>query len=261
MKAILVDDEAIAMNMFEVETEDIVDFEIVGKFENPSEALEFLKNRKADLAVLDICMPGMDGIQLGEKMREFCPELMLIYITGSEDYALDSFRLHAAAYLLKPFSKEEIEYAVESARLLSKRFKKRIYARTFGHFDLFVDGKPIMFHSAKAKELLALLIDRQGGTVNSEQIISILWEDRPNDEYTQNLCSKICKTLKKELKEYRAEEILITSRGLRRVDTELFECDLYQLLNGENEKGYFGEYMIDYSWGEYRMAALDKYLR
>ncbi len=54
-------------------------------------------------------------------------------------------------------------------------------ARTFGYFDLFVDERPVMFKSAKAKELLAVLVDRQGGTVTTDQIIGTLWEDRPND--------------------------------------------------------------------------------
>ena len=88
-----------------------------------------------------------------------------------------------------------------------------------------------------------------------------MWEDRPNDEYTQNLCSKVFGTLRKELSRYHAEDLLISHRGVRRIDTTLFDCDLYQLLKGEEkaEKQYLGEYMMEYSWAESRMASLEKY--
>lgn len=55
----------------------------------------------------------------------------------------------------------------------------RIEIRTFGYFDMFVDGRPIAFRSEKAKELLALLVDRRGGFVTSADIITALWEDEP----------------------------------------------------------------------------------
>lgn len=175
---------------------------------------------------------------------------------------MDAIRLHAAGYLLKPYTQEELEYAIESARLLSRRSKKRIFIKTFGHFDVFVDGEQIMFRSGKAKEMLALLVDRQGGTVNTDQIIGTLWENRPNDEATQNLCSKVARNLAKELKENGVENLLIATRGIRRVNTEIFDCDLYDLLNGDlhAKKEFSGEYMLEYSWAENRMGQLLKYL-
>ena len=265
MRTILVDDENSAVETFRWESANVKEIEFIGSFREPEQAIAFVRSHEVDLAVLDIQMEEMDGITLGRKLREINPYIMLIYITGAtnfEHYAMGTIRLNAVAYLTKPFSEEELRYAVESARLLSKRRKKRIFARTFGHFDVFVDGRPIMFKSAKAKELLAMLIDRQGGTVNSEQIISVLWEDRPNDEATQNLCSKIAKTLQRELKAYGAEQMLVTNRGIRCVDAEQFDCDLYQLLDGDAKAAeqFIGEYMVDYSWAEERMALLDKYI-
>ncbi|MDE6714579.1 MAG: PAS domain-containing protein, partial [Lachnospiraceae bacterium] len=56
---------------------------------------------------------------------------------------------------------------------------KKVYIRTFGYFDVFVDGAPIAFRSQKAKELFALLVDRRGGFVSSEEAIGFLWEDEP----------------------------------------------------------------------------------
>lgn len=262
MRTIIVDDEESAVKVFMHEAAEIPELEIDGIFKSGREALSYIEDNDVDLAILDINLNDMDGIMLGNEFRKRIPDIMLIYITGFEEYALAAIKLHAAAYITKPYDSEELRYAVESARLLSKRKDKRIYARTFGHFDLFVDDKPIMFKSAKAKELLALLIDRRGGTVTTDQIICALWEDRPNDVATQNLCSKVGKTLERELKHHGVEEILVSSRGVRRVDTEKFNCDLYNLLDGEakNDEQFIGEYMLDYSWAESRMALLEKYI-
>ena len=60
----------------------------------------------------------------------------------------------------------------------------RVRIRTFGYFDIFVNDKPIAFRNKKAKELLALLVDRRGGYVTSEQAIGYLWENEPASTVT-----------------------------------------------------------------------------
>lgn len=263
MRTIVVDDEELAIMLLKEQIKNAPYIEIVGSFSDGTSALEYASKNKVELAILDIDISDnkMNGISLGQKLHFLNPEMLFIYVTASEDYAMQAMKLHAADYLTKPYSTEELLYAIESARLLSRRSKKRIFARTFGHFDLFVDDKPVMFKSAKAKELLALLVDRQGGTVTTDQIIGTLWEDRPNDAATQNLCSKVGKTLEKELENCGAKEIIVSTRGLRRADTDKFDCDLYDLLAGDEDTAtkYIGEYMLEYSWAENRMAMLGKF--
>lgn len=263
MKTILVNNDASTSHAFLHQVETIQDLEIEGNFQSGFDALRYMEMHQVELAILDVQMEDMDGISLGYELRKRNSEILLIYIAENDKYAMDALQLHVAAYIVKPYLERDLQYAVETARLLSRRKKKRIFARTFGYFDIFVDGKPIMFKSAKAKELLAFLIDRRGGIVTTDQMINALWEDRPNDELTQNLCSKLVKTLKKELKAYEADDILVVARGNRRVDTDLFECDLYDMLDGSQKvrEQYMGEYMLDYSWSEGRNALLDRYLR
>ena len=262
MKVILVDNDQIAVDIFAYESKEIEDLEIVGTFESGVDAYAYVQEHPVDLAVLDTQMGGMDGLALGVLLKRESPDLKIIYITSSDEYAKDAIRLNADGYLTKPYSRGELTFCIESARRKITKRARHIFAKTFGHFDLYVDGQPMMFRSGKAKELLALLIDREGGTVNSDQIIGILWEDRPNDENTQNLCSKIVKTLKKELSDYQIEDLLITNRGIRRINKNRMECDLYQLLEGDERAvgQYMGEYMVEYSWAESRMASLAKFL-
>lgn len=263
MKLMLVDDEPLAVEIFCYELKKLQDIEIVGIFSNANEAYAYAVKNLVDVVVLDIMTADMNGVDLASLLKEKDPGIKLIFITAVQDGLQEALDLHADAYLTKPYSAASLEFCLEKVKQ-SKEEKpqKRIFAKTFGHFDLFVDNKPVMFHSAKAKELLAYLVDREGGTVYSDQIIGTLWEDRPNDEATQNLCSKVVSTLRKELSKYGAEDLLISHRGVRRIDTALLDCDLYQLLRGEERAidQYLGEYMMDYSWAENRMASLEKYV-
>ena len=56
---------------------------------------------------------------------------------------------------------------------------KGIYIRTFGYFEVFVNGEALLIQNAKAKELLAILVDRRGVYVSQADLISCLWEDEP----------------------------------------------------------------------------------
>lgn len=264
MNTIVVSDENSEILDFQYKVRKFQEIKILGTFENSEEAVFFTMSHNVDLVVICIMVREADGILLGKRFREIYPDILLLFILELEKlecHVSELLKFQATTFLDRNYSEEKLLYAIETVRLLSKRRKRRIYVRTFGHFDLFVDERPVMFRSNKAKELLALLIDRQGGTVNTDQIICALWEERPNDEATQNLCSKAFRSLKKELNEYGIQEILINKRGIRSVDTALFECDLYNLLSGDEDakKQFYGEYMADYSWAEERIGQLLRY--
>jgi len=262
MRTILVDDEPLAMERFCLISRNIEQVEIVGKFEESGRALEFAAREPIDLAVLDIEMPEMGGIKLGEKLKEINSGIVLIFITGYEQYALKAFGIHAAAYLLKPYNLEEVQYAIQTAELLSKRKRHDVFIQTFGMFDVFVDGEPVFFKSFKAKELLALLVDAKGSTVTSGFAISMLWEDKPFDENSQSLYYKAAKSLETTLKEWEIDNILVKTRYERCANRKEFRCDYYQLLEGKEGavRHFRGEYMSQYTWAEETLAGIFKYI-
>lgn len=130
--------------------------------------------------------------------------------------------------------------------------------RTFGYFDVFVGGRPIPFRNKKAKELLALLVDRRGGYVTSEEAISFLWEDEPVTPVTLARYRKVALRLKNTLAEYGIPGIVEAVDGKRRIVTELVRCDLYDYLSGDekNTQLFKGSYLTNYSWGENTLAEL-----
>ena len=136
--------------------------------------------------------------------------------------------------------------------------KKNVFIRTFGSFDVFVDGAPISFSSNKAKELLALIIDKKGGILTNEEAFTYLWETLPYDHRSGSAYRKVVGRLNDTLRLYGVENILIKVNNGRYANTSIFDCDYYQYLNGDEKaiKDFNGEYMSNYSWGEYTLAKL-----
>ena len=136
--------------------------------------------------------------------------------------------------------------------------KVTVEIRTFGYFDVFVGGKPIAFRSQKSKELFALLTDRRGGYVSSEEAISFLWEDEPVSPVTLARYRKVALRLKNILEEYGIADVVESVDGKRRIVTEKVKCDLYDYLSGKEEFAalFKGSYLTNYSWGENTLAEL-----
>ncbi len=135
---------------------------------------------------------------------------------------------------------------------------KKVYVRTFGYFDVFINEIPIAFRNQKSKELLALLIDRRGGYVSSEEAISYLWENEPINQVTMARYRKVAMRLKLILEEYGISDIVRTVNGKRCIVPGKVRCDLYNYLSGEEKYSqlFKGSYLTNYSWGEVTLAEL-----
>lgn len=135
---------------------------------------------------------------------------------------------------------------------------RKIYIRTFGYFDVFVNDNPIAFRNQKSKELLALIVDRRGGYVSSEEAISYLWENEPINQVTMARYRKVAMRLKIILEEYGISDIIRTVNGKRCIAVDKVRCDLYNYLSGEEKYSqlFKGSYLTNYSWGEMTLAEL-----
>ena len=152
-------------------------------------------------------------------------------------------------------------YQVEDTETSGKKTlpeNRAVTIRTFGYFDVFVGDKPVAFRNKKSKELLALLVDRRGGYVTSEEAIGFLWEDEPANTVTMSRYRKVALRLKNTLEEYGIPDIVEAVDGKRRIVMEKVQCDLYQYCSGKEEyAGLFrGSYLTNYSWGETTLGEL-----
>ncbi len=152
-------------------------------------------------------------------------------------------------------------YAVEDTEPNEKQSlpeNRTVSIRTFGYFDVFVGDQPIAFRNKKSKELFALLVDRRGGFVSSEEAIGFLWEDEPVNPITLARYRKVALRLKNILEEYGISDIVESVDGKRRIVMEKVQCDLYNYLSGKEQYAqlFKGSYLTNYSWGETTLAEL-----
>ena len=135
---------------------------------------------------------------------------------------------------------------------------KLVSIRTFGYFEVFVGENPIPFRNQKSKELLALLVDRKGGFLSSQEAIGFLWEDEQVNSVTLARYRKVALRLKNTLESYGISHIIECVGGKRRIVPTKVQCDLYDYLSEQkgSEHLFKGSYLTNYSWGEYTLAEL-----
>ena len=71
-----------------------------------------------DLVFLDICMDGMNGIELARKLRENDPYLLIVFLSSSADFAFDAFPVHPFDYIIKPYTEEKLAHVLKEASRL-----------------------------------------------------------------------------------------------------------------------------------------------
>lgn len=118
IKAIAIDDEPLALKVIENFCAQSGDVSLLKTFTKPHEGLKYLNNFPVDLVFLDIQMPALMGTELVKLLRQ---DVMVVFTTAYDNFAIEGFNLNAVDYLLKPFSHERFLQAVEKVKKLSIR--------------------------------------------------------------------------------------------------------------------------------------------
>jgi len=113
IRVVIVDDEALARGILREWLSGHSEMEIIAECGNGFEAVKAVTELKPDLLLLDIQMPKLDGFDVLELVGGDIP---VIFITAYDSYAVRAFEVHAVDYLLKPFSAERLNEALERAR-------------------------------------------------------------------------------------------------------------------------------------------------
>lgn len=114
LRAILVDDEELARSLLREYAGASPDIEILAECANGFEAVKAITEKKPDLVFLDIQMPKLDGFEVLELIGH---DVAVIFVTAYDQFATRAFDEHAVDYLLKPFTLERFQTALERARL------------------------------------------------------------------------------------------------------------------------------------------------
>ncbi len=259
MNIIAVDDEKIALEGLLGIIHEVVPEAQIRGFRNAMEAREYVTENHVDVAFLDIEMRDMDGISLAKHIKKINSKINIIFTTGYSDFTGQAMELHASGYILKPATVEKVQLELNELRNPPERIiQKRIRAKAFGYFEIYLDGRPITFKYTKTKELLAFLIDRNGALCSNKEISDALWEDDIAENHVSYL-KNLRKDLMSTFTEAGCPEFIVRQWGKLGIVPELVDCDYYLWLKGvpEGINAYRGEYMNQYSWAEYTHASLD----
>lgn len=112
MRVLIVDDEKLARDRLRELLNDIGGYTVVGEAMNGTEAVEKSSELNPDVLLMDIRMPGMDGLEAAMHLMGMENPPAVIFTTAYDEHALTAFELHAIDYLLKPFSRERFAEAV-----------------------------------------------------------------------------------------------------------------------------------------------------
>lgn len=244
MKVLAVDDEALALRSLERAIREAKPDADVQGFTDADVALEYAKLHPVDVAFLDVEMEEITGIEVAKRLKQWYPQINLVFVTGHDEYMADAIALRMSGYVGKPATKEKIQIELEDLKHpLPQMNGEKPYVRCFGNFDIFIKGRPVSFEKGKAKEMLAYLIDRRGSMVTSGELCGILWADAVTDGNTRSYLSKTRKSLIASLKEAGIRDILLEERGKCAIIPDKLSCDYYDYLNDKAEgvRAYNGD--------------------
>lgn len=278
IRAIIVDDEPLSLQLMEKKLNNIGSIEVVGMFSNGESVLQDFKNLDFQVVFLDIEMAGLSGLDLAEIIMEWNSQIHIVFVTAYRDYAIQAFELDSLDYLLKPVMKDRLEKTV--ARLQEKIHREQIKVNNqetsansliniicFDEFVVYKGDELIKWKTAKVKELFAFFLMHLNTYVNRDTIIDTLWPDQDYKKAKIQLHTSLS-YLRKSLDSMGFKESLKFSNQSYSLAIDEFYCDAFELeqiidyhshITSENiaevEKMvslYTGEYMEknEYLWAK-----------
>lgn len=115
MNVLIAEDDASSRKLLRYFIGSLPHYEIVGEAANGEELIQLVTKAKPDIALVDIGMPLMDGMEAVKACKELFPSLQVIFITGHDEYAIEAFSVRAVDYILKPIERNRLYSALERA--------------------------------------------------------------------------------------------------------------------------------------------------
>ena len=175
MKVVIADDEALARERLRTLLSAHEGVEIVAEAENGLTALQACAEFRPDLVLLDIAMPGVDGLEAARHLTAFDPRPAVVFCTAYDEHALSAFEAEAIDYLMKPIRPERLAVALERARTFmsgretlapaepSRQPRTHLCARLRGSLRLIpmddvhylqAEEKYVVVHHARGEDLI-----------------------------------------------------------------------------------------------------------
>ena len=119
-RILIVDDEPLARTRLRQLIEAMHDYVVAGEAQDGLQAIRMVATDNIDIILLDIRMPGMDGLEVGKHLAGLDRAPAIIFTTAYSEHALDAFQSHAVDYLLKPVRADKLSAALQAAHRISR---------------------------------------------------------------------------------------------------------------------------------------------
>jgi len=218
MNIIIVDDEIDTLNEIEFYVKRYSHFNKIITCTNPLKALDEAEKLQFDVALLDIEMPGMNGLELAEHLLNIYPNMKVAFITAYNSYATEAFDVNAIDYVLKPIREERLVRALDrlisksSINLQEKEERPKLSIYTLGKLVVKIGEDIVKWNRKKSAELFAYLLENREMPIHKEKLCDLLWPDLEPRKALVNLQSTIY-SIRKVLREYDSREISIKYIG------------------------------------------------
>src|SRR5690554_8145620 len=131
-RILIADDEPLARQRIQRLVEELPDYRVCGEASDGNDALRKVAELEPDILLMDIRMPGMDGMEAAHQLSQLNNPPAVIFCTAYDHYAIQAFDVQACGYLLKPVRKEALAQALERAGR-TNRVQRRSLTRQADH--------------------------------------------------------------------------------------------------------------------------------
>ena len=156
MRVLVCDDEPLARDRLRRMLEKIPATVCVGESENGEELLEQIPDLNPDVILLDIRMPGMDGLQAASRLSESDSPPAIVFCTAYDEHAIQAFKVNAVDYLQKPVRQEDLEVALQKSSRVNKAQMAAV-RKELGGDDVVDEGGIREYISARNRRGIELI--------------------------------------------------------------------------------------------------------
>jgi two-component system response regulator AlgR len=190
MKVLVVDDEKPARDRLKQLLDDEAQYDVVGEAANGAEAVDQAVQLQPDIVLLDIRMPGLDGIETAHHLNALERPPAVVFTTAYDEYAIDAFDARAVGYVLKPVRRSRLTAALEQASRIApgtltavateahlSTTRKHICARMHGELKLIPVAEIVCFRA----EQKYIVVDHSSGQVLIDEALKALADEFDDD--------------------------------------------------------------------------------
>lgn len=232
LRVMIVDDEEMAVRRLKRILSEMGGMESIESFLDPQEGYQYAQDHVVDVAFLDISMPDINGMRLSELLTGTGNHTDIVFVTGSDEYAVRAYAIDALDYIVKPVTSERLAATMKKIHRVRKsdHAAPTLDVQLFGGFKITrctSEGKKeaIRLRSPKTEELFAFLACK--GTVGREEVADTLWQDLAPDNALKNLNSTLY-YIRKAVGNDRSGGGITTTGNEIRLETDDLRCDLYE---------------------------------